>query len=130
MGNTHDGQHSRWVTCSAFAFTVDGQRIVFTGDIEIPSADRARLIAFCGEGSALICDAQYAPSEYPDHRGWGHSTNVHAAELARDAGVERLILTHHDPNHDDAKIDEMVEQAQAIFPSTVGARNRMVVAEG
>ncbi len=114
--------------CSAFAFTVGGQRIVFTGDIEIPRADRPKLVEFCRGADVLICDAQYHPEQYVRHVGWGHSTNMHAAELAKEAGVGRLLLTHHEPAHDDETIDGMVEQARSVFPATEGARHRMVVA--
>jgi len=34
--------------------------------------------------------------------------------MAVDAKVRKLLLFHHDPNHDDAMIDQMVEQARQI----------------
>jgi len=34
--------------------------------------------------------------------------------LALDAGVGKLVLFHHDPGHDDAMIDRMVEQARSL----------------
>ena len=34
--------------------------------------------------------------------------------LALDAGVKKFILFHHDPEHDDAEIDEMVKQASEL----------------
>lgn len=116
--------------CSAFSLTVGSKRIVFTGDVEIPATDRAALINFARGADVLICDAQYREAEYAQRVGWGHSTNLHAAALARDAHVSRLILTHHDPTHGDDVIDAMVEEARAIFPVTDGARNRMIVARG
>jgi phosphoribosyl 1,2-cyclic phosphodiesterase len=50
----------------------------------------------------LIHEAQYTPEEYPAKRNWGHSTFEYVIQLAAAAGVRRLILTHHDPSHDDA----------------------------
>lgn len=116
--------------CSAFAIFVGDQKIVFTGDVEIPAGDRHALVGFCKDADVLICDAQYRPDEYARHRGWGHSTNLDAAGLAVDAGVGRLILTHHDPSHEDAVIDAMVDEARTVFAETDGARNRMIVATG
>lgn len=133
---TFHGVHIAWQEvwhpggCSAFAFTLGDTRIVFTGDVEIPKADRDALLRFCRDADVLICDAQYTEAEYQRHVGWGHSTNLQAAELAREANVGRLILTHHDPGHDDAAIDAMVEEARSAFPATDGATRRMVVAEG
>lgn len=49
----------------------------------------------------LIHEAQYTPEEYPAKRNWGHSTFEYVIQLAVAAGVRRVILTHHDPSHDD-----------------------------
>ena len=37
-----------------------------------------------------------------------------AVSLALDADVRKLVLFHHDPNHDDATIDAMVESARKL----------------
>jgi phosphoribosyl 1,2-cyclic phosphodiesterase len=34
-------------------------------------------------------------------------------ELARDAGCRRLVLFHHNPDHDDQAMDRLVAQARA-----------------
>ncbi len=116
--------------CSGVAVTYGGKRIVFTGDVEIQAGGREELVEFVRGADILICDAQYTTEEYKAHVGWGHSTNLDAARLATDAGVGQLLLTHHDPAHTDDKIDAMVEEARGHFANTLGAKNRMVVAEG
>jgi phosphoribosyl 1,2-cyclic phosphodiesterase len=103
--------------CSAFRMDVDGTRIVFTGDLEVRATDQAALARFCQNADLLIMDAQYTEDAYQaSHVGWGHSTNLQAAEFARVCGARQLVLTHHDPRHDDEKIDEMVRDASAIHP--------------
>lgn len=62
----------------------------------------------------LIHDGQYTPQEYAVRVGWGHSTVGHAAALADQAGVRRLLLFHHEPDHDDGTIDGMVAEAKAL----------------
>jgi ribonuclease BN (tRNA processing enzyme) len=62
----------------------------------------------------LVHDGQYTPQEYAERVGWGHSTVGHAAALADQAGVRRLLLFHHEPDHDDATIDGMVAEAKAL----------------
>ena len=47
--------------------------------------------------------------EYATKRGWGHSTTSDAAISAVNSETKRLALFHHDPMHDDQKIDSMVE---------------------
>lgn len=116
--------------CSAFAITVDGQRLVFTGDVELPRSDLDALAAFVGKADVLVVDSQYTPAEYPEHAGWGHSTNVDAATFAARCGVQRLYLTHHDPIHSDDVIFEMEREAREIFPATEAARFGMTLARG
>lgn len=56
----------------------------------------------------------------------GHSHTTPVCELARDAGVKRLVLTHFDPY---AALDDPVDLAKArtIFPQTTVAEDKMVV---
>ncbi len=56
----------------------------------------------------------------------GHSNTTPVAELARDAQVKRLYLTHIDPQHpEDDPIG--IETARAIFPATEIAEDLMEV---
>ena len=67
----------------------------------------------------LIHDAQYTADEYEARVGWGHSRISDAVALARLAGARRLVTFHHDPAHDDAELDAMVEQAREMAAGTV-----------
>jgi ribonuclease BN (tRNA processing enzyme) len=82
------------------------------GEYEVPKDWRRRFVAFCGGADLLIHDATYTPEEYPGHIGWGHSTWHEAIELAHEAGAKRLALFHHDPEHADTQMDEIVKRAQ------------------
>ena len=55
---------------------------------------------------------QYNAIEYPSHCGWGHTCVDDTVQLAARAGAEQLSLFHHDPDHDDGKIAEMVACGQ------------------
>ena len=59
----------------------------------------------------LFHDSQYDEAEYEQRTGWGHSTPRQSVTFAREAGVKRLITFHHDPNHDDARLDDMLKDA-------------------
>lgn len=65
-------------------------------------------VDLCRGADLLIHDAQYTDDEYRLTRGWGHSTLSEAVELGMDAGVKRLGLFHHDPEHSDDEIDGFV----------------------
>ena len=76
----------------------------------------------------LICDAQYTPDEYEHRIGWGHGTWLDAVRMAKAASVKKLVLTHHDPDHDDASVDHILALARAEFPNTVAAAEGMLLA--
>ena len=60
----------------------------------------------------VIHDAQYTPEEYPAKKNWGHSTYEYAVDLAGAARVRQLVLTHHDPAHDDRFIEDVERRAR------------------
>ena len=72
------------------------------------------MVDFLQDCDVAIMDTQYTEEEYAKHVGWGDSTLDSVVSLALDANVGKLVLFHHDPNHDDAMIDKMVEHARAL----------------
>ena len=50
-----------------------------------------RHVAFVGGVDVLIHDAQYADSEYPAKRGWGHSTVEYSVDLAVRESVANAV---------------------------------------
>jgi phosphoribosyl 1,2-cyclic phosphodiesterase len=77
--------------------------------------ERAKLVEFLQGADVLFLDAQYTDEEYQQHIGWGHGSLTTSVDLAVDAKVGKLLLFHHDPSHDDAMIDAMVEKARALL---------------
>src|SRR2546423_7257650 len=78
------------------------------------SEERLNLVQFLNGSDLLILDTQYTDDEYQSHIGWGHGSVTTAVALALDAAVRKLLLFHHDPNHDDAMIDAMVQTARHL----------------
>jgi phosphoribosyl 1,2-cyclic phosphodiesterase len=95
-------------------FSPDGL-ICFFPDTE-PRADGLNrdLIDFVRDADALILDSQYDRAEYKTHTGWGHGCVDDSVALAIQAGVKHLYLFHHDPDHDDRRIDGLVKHARKI----------------
>jgi len=77
-----------------------------------PAEERADLIEFLRGADLLILDAQYTDAEYQRHVGWGHGSVSSVVSLAADADAKRLLLFHHDPNHDDEMVDKIVDKAR------------------
>ena len=80
--------------------------------------ERALLVEFLKGSDLLILDAQYTEREYESRIGWGHGSLASAVTLAHDAHARTLVLFHHDPNHDDTKIDKMLEAARELAHKT------------
>src|SRR5262245_26999932 len=113
--------------CTGFRMSGGGQSIAYLPDhesyrvaTESPDpavASKARgketeLLHFLEGCDVLILDAQYSRAEYEAHIGWGHGCVEDSVTLALRAGIERLILFHHDPNHDDGEIGSMLADAR------------------
>ena len=115
-------------SCVAYRFDTECGSVVVATDREHgnPEMDR-RFFAFAANADVLVADAHYLPSEYPAHRGWGHSTWPEAAKAARAAGVKRLILTHHDRLRTDAQIARIAAAAKRVFPECEAARPGMTI---
>lgn len=61
----------------------------------------------------LIHDSQYTQEEYQTRLGFGHSTIDHAFRFAELTGAAHFVPFHHDPDHDDDFLDEMISQKTA-----------------
>ena len=65
----------------------------------------------------LICEGMYGDREmYPKALEHKHMMFEEAAQIAKEAGVDRLWLTHYSPSLPDPA--ESTEEARRIFPRT------------
>jgi phosphoribosyl 1,2-cyclic phosphodiesterase len=114
--------------CGGYKIERHGASVVYATDREHghPQLDKT-LRDFCQDADVLIHDTQYTPTEYERFKGWGHSTWEEAAAVAHDCNVKQLVLFHHDPNHDDATMMAIVEDARLKFANTTAAREGEVI---
>ena len=82
------------------------------GQYEVSGSWRRDFVTFLNGVDLLIHDAMYTPNELERHRGWGHSTYEEAVTLAQDAGAKKLVLFHHEPEHDDKEMDALLTAAR------------------
>lgn len=107
--------------------------LVYATDTEGYVQADQRLVAFARGADMLIHDAQYLEEHYlglngfRSTQGWGHSTAAMACEVAKQAGVNKLALFHHDPAYSDETIINMETSAQMLFPDTVAACEGMQI---
>ena len=105
-----------------------GKRVVFATDVEWRERCEPAFLAFVEGADVLIHDAQYTPDEYRETRqGFGHSSTAMATEVANEAHIGKLVLFHHEPTYDDAKLDALQEEARARFAQTFSAYEGMEI---
>lgn len=105
-----------------------GRKLVFATDVEWRERCDPAFLAFVKGADVLIHDAQYTPDEYRETKqGFGHSSIAMATEAASIAHVGKLVLFHHEPTHDDAKLDALQEQARGYFAQTYSAYEGMEI---
>jgi ribonuclease Z len=92
--------------------TRPGRRIVYCTDTR--PCDAA--VELARGADLLIHEATYGADMAAEAIERFHSTAVEAAEVARDAGVAQLVITHISPRYTDAAV--LLDEARAVFPST------------
>lgn len=115
------------VTVGYRLFAPDGI-VCFFPDTE-PAKDDA-MLEFVRDADVLILDSQYDRAEYKKHTGWGHGCVDDSVALALKAGVKKLVLFHHDPDHDDRKIDAFLKHARALVKKQNGKLKVEAAREG
>jgi ribonuclease Z len=93
-----------------------GRRIVLSGD----TAPCQAVEAFAQDADLLIHEATFLEDERARARETSHSTARQAAELARDAGVRMLALTHLSTRYFPRDVRE---EAREVFANTVVPRD-------
>lgn len=116
----------------SYGFRMDDENVslVICTDVEHFDEIDETIVNFAKDADLLVHDGQYTSEEYKTHRGWGHSTWEQAVEVARLANVKKLVITHHDPDHDDAFLDIIEEKCKAAFTNSLLAREGMELSVG
>jgi ribonuclease Z len=93
-----------------------GRKLVFTGDTEVCQATAV----VARDADLLVHDGTFVHEEVERARQTGHATAHEAAELARDANVSLLALTHLSSRYFASAIEK---EARAVFERSVVPRD-------
>lgn len=96
--------------------TREGRKIVISGD----TAPCEALAIAAHEADVLVHEATFAEEEAERARQTGHSTARQAAEIAREANVRLLALTHISSRYPGG---DLRDEARAIFAATEAPRD-------
>lgn len=105
----------------------NNKAVVICTDLEHGDVVLPEIIDFCKGADLLVHEAQYTDAELANHKGWGHSSYEQAIEVAQKAGVGQLLMTHHDPGHNDEFLRKMEKRCQERFPNCLLAREGMEI---
>lgn len=101
-------------TTLGFRIEADGASVAYVSDHQTPADRRSvapSVLELCDGADLVIHDAQYTDEEFATKSTWGHSTVEYAVHVAAEAGARRLALYHHDPEHTDEILDQILESA-------------------
>jgi phosphoribosyl 1,2-cyclic phosphodiesterase len=106
--------------------------IVYCTDTEhYPDRLDENVLHLARNADILIYDAMYTDQEYNDPKspkvGWGHSTWQEGVKIAEAAGVRKLAIFHHEPNHSDAMLDEIGVTVKGVFDGSFMASEGLIV---
>jgi phosphoribosyl 1,2-cyclic phosphodiesterase len=114
--------------CVGYRIMQNDKVISYCTDIEhgIDWSDR-NIVTLAKDSDFFIVDAQFTPEELSGHTGWGHSSWDQAVRTGIEAGAKRIALYHHDPYHEDADIEKIVDDASKLHPNVIAAREGLVI---
>ena len=107
----------RWVLLQEVSHVRPGD--VFSYVVDTRPCPEA--LALARNAKVLICESTYMHEERHLADEYQHMTAIQAAELARDAQVQTLILTHFSARYRDP--EELGIEARTVFPNTYVAED-------
>ena len=107
---------------NGYRIEMGGHTVAYLSDHQMPLDGSHQVsdavLELCDGVDLLIHDAQYTAVEFPKKATWGPCTPDFAVAVAEQSGARRLALFHHDPNHCDDQVDEILANAQELAAST------------
>jgi len=117
-------------SCLGYRITSGEMTVAICTDTEHPEEDfDDNVIELAHDADIFFYDCQYTPEEYESKKGWGHSTWKVGVDIAKEANVKKLVLFHHDPEHDDVFLRKTEAQAKEMFPNLMAAYEGLVIAD-
>lgn len=98
-----------------------GKKISYSGDTR-PCEEMIRLAR---DSDILIHESTYEAEDYQRAVDNAHSTSVEAAEIAREANVNELVLTHISTRY--TSDENILSEAQKVFKNTKVAKDYMKI---
>ncbi|MBB3110359.1 ribonuclease Z [Paenibacillus phyllosphaerae] len=114
-----------WIRSSEVAGKpLKGRIVTILGDTS--PCDAA--IALAKDADLLVHEATFAPGMEEKAAAYGHSTSMQAAQIALEANVKTLVLTHFSSRLCAEDVEQLVQAAQTLIPDTRAAEDYSEIA--
>ncbi|WP_411823715.1 MBL fold metallo-hydrolase [Leptospira sp. 'Mane'] len=98
-------------SCLGYRVREGEKKFLFCTDVEYREEDRNQLLELKHHivgADLLVIDAQYSTAEAEKKIGWGHTAVRQAVEFAEMMEIKSVVLTHHEPDHDDHEVVRII----------------------
>ncbi|HEX2735914.1 MAG TPA: MBL fold metallo-hydrolase [Polyangiaceae bacterium] len=103
----------------AFCYVTDTEHVIGAPDQSV--------LGLIEGADLVIYDSTYTDQEFPAKVSWGHSTWQEGVRLCRAANVKQLAIFHHDPDHEDPFMEQLEQDARAMWEGAFVSRETMLV---
>lgn len=104
------------------------KRLCYLSDHEHTKEFDEQISTFIAGSDVVLADAPYTKEQYKLSKvGFGHSVGEDMAQLAHQAGVKQLIITHHDGDNNDGRLLELEKTLQQTYPNYSLAREELII---
>jgi phosphoribosyl 1,2-cyclic phosphodiesterase len=105
-----------------------GKSICYVTDTEhFEDGPDRNILGLIDGADIVIYDSMFSDAEYPDYKGWGHSTWEEGARLCEAANVGTFVVFHHLPDRTDADLDVLAQAVDRMRAGSVVAREGMTL---
>ena len=106
----------------------DGRSICYVSDTEhVPGSLDRNILGLIAGADLVIYDCMYTDDEYRRYVGWGHSTWQEGIRLCKEARAKRMVVFHHDPDHDDDILDGIAREVDKALSGSLVAHEGLVL---
>lgn len=111
---------------TAYRLEHAGKSMCYVTDTEhLPGKPDQNVLKLIEGADLVIYDCSYEDSEFAAKVGWGHSTWQEGVRLGMAANVKQLAIFHHDPDHEDDKMEEIECKAKEMWDNAFVARENV-----
>ncbi len=113
---------------TGYRLNFEGKSVCYVTDTEhIPGVLSESILKLIYGADLVIYDCTYTDQEFPERISWGHSTWQEGVRLCQAAEARLLAIFHHDPDHDDAFMDQVSLDAAHLWSGACVAKEGMTI---